>query len=129
MLDVEKVKAGLIACSSVEQESACPKCPFKPLGHLCNIGLLRDALAVIRLYEPRVLALEEIHRGIAVWLEDIDKPDLMLAIGGSSCGGAKCFITENDMSIAPRDTEYNVRWRCWTAPPTDEQRKAVLWSD
>ena len=77
--------------------------------------------------EPRVLELSEIHRGVAVWLDDVDKADVILAIGGSSAGGTKCFITENDISIAPLDAEYNVRWRAWTAEPTEEQRKATPW--
>ena len=127
MCDCDKVKAGLISCNSVEQDKACPVCPYKPMGNLCNMALMRDALAVIRANEPRLLALDEIHRGMSVWLEDIDKPDLLLAIGGSSCGGAKCFIGENDLSIAAKDSEYNVRWRAWTAEPTAEQRKVVLW--
>ena len=76
---------------------------------------------------PRVLALDEIHRGMAVWLEDVDKADVILAIGGSSAGRAKCFITENDISIAPKDAEYGIRWRAWTAEPTEEQRKEVKW--
>ena len=77
--------------------------------------------------EPRVLALEEIHRGMAVWLEDVDKADVILAIGGSSAGGAKCFITEKDMSITPKDAEYGIRWRAWTQKPTDAQREATRW--
>jgi hypothetical protein len=77
-----------------------------------------EAAEVVRAQEPRVLALDEIHRGMAVWLEDVDKADVILAIGGSSVGGAKCFISENDMSIAPKDAEYGVRWRAWNAEPS-----------
>ena len=88
---------------------------------------MRDALALLKAQEPRVLELSEIHRGVAVWLEDVDKADAILAIGGSSAGGTKCFITENDISIAPLDAEYNVRWRAWTAEPTEEQMEATPW--
>lgn len=90
--------------------------------------LLLDALALLKAQEARVLALDEIHCGMAVWLEDVDKADVILAIGGSSAGGAKCFITENDTSIAPLSAEYGIRWRAWTAEPTDEQREAEPWS-
>ena len=85
------------------------------------------AIEALKAQEPRVLELSEIHRGVAVWLEDVDKADAILAIGGSSAGGTKCFITENDISIAPLDAEYNVRWRAWTAEPTEEQRGRVKW--
>ena len=79
--------------------------------------------------EPRVLRRDELHGRMVVWLEDIDKPDVILAIGGSSAGGAKCFITQDDRSIAPLDEEYNKRWRAWTQEPDEEQRKAVQWDD
>jgi hypothetical protein len=88
---------------------------------------MADALTLLKAQEPRVLALDEIHRGMAVWLEDVDKTDVILAIGGSSVGGAKCFISENDMSISPKDAEYGIRWRAWNAEPSKEQRGAVKW--
>ena len=71
--------------------------------------------------------LNEIHRGMAVWLEQYKVPEMLLAIRGSSAGGAKCFITEDDRSIAPLDVDYGVYWRAWTQEPTEEQRKAVKW--
>ena len=82
----------------------------------------------LKAQEPRVLALDEIHRGMAVWLEDVDKADVILAIGGSSCGGCKCFITVDDRSIAPHDSDYGVRWRAWTREPTAEQRRETHWA-
>lgn len=102
-----------------------------PDGSSCVIpaNLLQDALALLQAQQPRVMNLNEIHRGMAVWLEDRDKPDVMLAIGGSSAGGAKCFITEDDRSISPLDEDYNVRWRAWTHEPTNEQREAIPWSN
>ena len=36
------------------------------------------------------------------------------------------FITYHDIRIFECD-EYNRTWRCWSARPTDEQRKAVKW--
>ena len=118
MTDREKVINGL------EQFIA----DFKPYcGNEADWQRVYDALALLKEQEPRVLALEEIHRGMAVWLEDVDKADVMLAIGGSSAGAAKCFITEKDMSITPKDAEYGIRWRAWTQKPTDEQREKVKW--
>lgn len=77
------------------------------------------------LLTPRILRLDEIHRGMAVWMEYKDEPNVILAIGGASAGGAKCFITEDDRSVALLDKDYNVRWRAWTQEPTEEQRKEV----
>ena len=92
------------------------------------VAWLDDAIALLKAQEPRVLALDEIHRGMAVWLEDVDKADVILAIGGSSGGGCKCFITVNDRAIAPHDSDYGARWRAWTREPTQEQREAVAWN-
>lgn len=129
MPDRETVVKGLECCVRTIEDCECAdNCPYETQ---CYVGtmyldLMRDALALLT---PRVLSLDEIHRGMAVWLEDRDKPDLLLAIGGSSCAGAKCFIGENDKSIAANDDEYNIRWRAWTSEPTDEQRKAAKWYD
>lgn len=89
--------------------------------------MYEEVIALVKAQEPRVLALEEIHRGMAVWLEDVDKTDVILAIGGSSGGGCKCFITVDDRSIAPCDSDYGVRWRAWTREPTAEQRRETHW--
>lgn len=89
---------------------------------------IEQALTLLKEQESRVLALDGIHRGMVVWLEDKDKPDTVLAIGGASAGKAKCFITVDDTSVRAWDDEYNVRWRAWTLEPTYEQRKEVEWN-
>ena len=91
------------------------------------IAMYSSVIQLLKTQKPKVIAFEDIHRGMTVWLEDIDKEDVILAIGGSSCSGSKCFITEKYISIAVKDDEYNKRWRAWTQPPTDEQRKAIPW--
>lgn len=103
--------------------------------HICDLlqddtelhEMYEEVIAMVKAQEPRVLALDEIHRGMTVWLEDVDKADVILAIGGSSGGGCKCFITVDDRSIAPRDSDYGVRWRAWTREPTAEQRRETHW--
>ena len=123
---LEKISAGL----KCHFTGDCDKCPYDheyaDWMYVCD-ELVEDATAWLDSMKPRVIPLEEIHRGMAVWLEDIDKKEVVLAIGGASCAGCKCFITEKDLSIAPKDVDYNRRWRAWTAPPTNAQRKAVKW--
>lgn len=130
-MNVEKVIKGLECRSTNLPNRDCENCRYgMTMGRRWGCDFMRlcgDALALLKAQEPRVLALDEIHRGMAVWLEDVDKADVILAIGGSSAGGAKCFITENDTSIAPLSAEYGIRWRAWTAEPTDEQREATTW--
>ena len=125
----ENVIRGLEVCSPIG--CAKEKCPYyegpesdfwsNPDGYECEFNLRHDAIAMLKAQQPRVLALDEIHRDMVVWLEDIDKSEPVLAIGGASAGGAKCFITVNDTSVMARDAEYNTRWRAWTDRPTREQ--------
>lgn len=116
------------------RRNACGEC--NRACHICDLlqddtelhEMYEEVIALAKAQEPRVLALDEIHRGMAVWLEDVDKADVMLAIGGSSGGGRKCFITVDDRSIAPHDSDYGVRWRAWTREPTAEQRRETHWA-
>ena len=91
------------------------------------IQVVTEAIALLKAQEPRVMTLEEIHGRMHVWLEYIEKNEVVLAIGGDSCGGAKCFITEYDESVALKDRQYNLRWRAWTQRPTRTQMEAVPW--
>ena len=111
------VLKGLWCCTHPGNRSSC-----KYRGADCLGTLLVDAREALT---PRVLRLDEIHRGMAVWLEYKDEPNVILAIGGASAGGAKCFITEDDRSVALLDKDYNVCWRVWTQKPTEEQRMEV----
>jgi hypothetical protein len=92
-----------------------------------EVSVIQKAIELLKAQEPRVLRLNEIHHGMTFWLEDVDKSELLLAIGGATCHYAKTFITENDRSIAAEDSEYNIRWRAWTSKPTEEQREGVKW--
>ena len=114
------VLKGLWCCT---HPGNCSSCPYDG-GYGCLSKVLVDAREALT---PRVLNLVEIHPGMVVWLEYKDEPNVILAIGGASCAGAKCFITEDDRSIAPMDEDYNVCWRAWTQEPTNEQREAVKW--
>jgi hypothetical protein len=136
MTDRNKIIDGLTYCHIVmsakgRKFSKCDVCPYNKGNDdgsgnktYCVANLVADTLELIT---PRVLFLGEIKRGMAVWLEDIDKPETMLAIGGASCMESKCFIDILDRSLAVKDAEYNIRWRAWTAEPTKEQREAVEW--
>lgn len=79
--------------------------------------------------EARLYRLDEIHRPMAVWLEYAGTPMVRLAIGGASAQGCRCFIDEWDMALALPDAGYNVRWRAWSAEPTEEQREAEAWDN
>ena len=92
---------------------------------------ITKAIESLKAQEPRVLALDEIHGSMAVWLEDVDKADVILAITESEFyalhGLCRCFITSDNRRIAPLKREYGIRWRAWTYRPTDDQRKSTPW--
>lgn len=130
MTDREKVVKYLELC--VSNSFVCSNvCPYAaPASGYCYDDLMRDALALLKEQEPRVLNLNEIHRGMVVWLEQYNVPGMLLVIGGSSADdGLKCFVTEDYSCITPYDDDYNKYWRAWTQEPTDEQRKAVRWDE
>ena len=90
-------------------------------------------LALLKEHEPRVLTLNEAAADQEVWTEvklrgtehiplfisilwlTDDVKDFELELMGKS---KKAFMLSK---------EYGKTWRCWSAKPTDEQRKAVKW--
>lgn len=122
MIDLKKVIKGL------EQFIK----DFKPFcGNKADWQRVYDALALLKAQEPRVLALDEIHGSIAVWLEDVDKADVILAITESEFyalhGLCRCFITSDNRRIAPLKREYGIRWRAWTSRPDEKRREETPW--
>ncbi len=128
MIDMEKVIKGLEICIKVQDNEVCPKeCPYRKDVCYGTSGLMADALALLKEQEARVLTLEEVLGGDECWVEYIN--------GG--CGYCDCYLDDDAKSIVINRTlrkDFNVSpngygkvWRCWSARPTDEQRKAVKW--
>lgn len=106
---------------------------FPGWGHA--VLAMRDALALLKAQEPRLLTIDEIHDSMVVYLEAgteflkrMDDDGVVLAIGGSERIGAKCFITVWDVGIAAMNDDYNVTWRAWSQRPTKEQREREPWN-
>ena len=82
--------------------------------------------------EPRVLTLEEVQN---------DCPDYVYVEtkgGWIECAVMNCgesnkdfgyFVYGIDEYFVLSWKNYWAKWRCWTAMPTGEQRKAVKWDD
>lgn len=101
-----------------------------------NVTLHLLAAEVFRLrQEPRLMSLEDVLRAennaVPVWCEFVD------CVYGSWRMGWKLktegkrevqHIFENPFERAVVwESEYKKGWRCWTAIPTDKQRKVTLW--
>ncbi|MBR3020417.1 MAG: hypothetical protein IKH57_25695 [Clostridia bacterium] len=87
--------------------------------------------------EPRVMALEEViaqENGTVLWVEEsqnyvwnVFPLEVDLISKHPDTGTFYIFfIAYHDLKKFEGD-EYGLTWRCWTARPTDEQRKVVKW--
>lgn len=87
-----------------------------------------DALELLKEQEPRVIDISEIYtaKKLDVWLEDksdIVHPIMLIETEMTNKSQTAFFYP---MLVRPIKA-YGKTWRCWTARPTDEQRKAVKW--
>lgn len=95
---------------------------------------IQGAIDLLRSQEPRVLTPEEIRSGAVevAWVEDRDKAEVIPGIWFrlSNEGEDEAVdIHIRDGFVGARLAVYGKLWRCWTAKPSDEQRKAVKWND
>lgn len=139
-VDKEKLIRAMEYCTAdiapVDENDEClgDVCPFKEGGYEsgdCQENMIRAALALLRKQEPRVMTLEEAKgfRDKPVWLEE-NTPQGSYGAWGVMKGFHDKYNAVNIGGVRftywPR-ARYNIDWRCWTARPTEEQRKAVAW--
>ena len=95
----------------------------------CDVA--REIVRLLKDQEARVLTLEETMAlcGEPVWLEE-DTLQGSYGAWGVVKGLHEQYEAVNIGGVRftywPR-AKYNIAWRCWTARPTEEQRKAVAW--
>lgn len=140
MHDREKVIKGLEICSAGELNSTGGRdhtnCPYYPAGYTgCTCKLLmRDALALLKEQEARVLTLEEVDEHSEPeekYSESEKQPVYVEYANDVNRPWARRWLTVDMLHSWLNDREmrivYGKDWRCWTFRPTDEQRKAVKW--
>lgn len=91
-----------------------------------------DALELLKEREPRVLTLDEVRerKPFHLWVEDLETGAQVFPIayvGGLYVDSAEDWSVDPDHRNTPE--YYGKSWRCWTARPTYEQRRAVKWND
>ena len=153
MPNLEDVIKGLECCDDMNTKTSCFICPYLKTNEDegmvgCTAELARDALALLKEREPRVMTLEEVMatpKGIAIWQEIKDDPDYKFEISPVA-EPSEITIDCNDdwFNLEPKEPiigirfasegympkeTYGATWRCWTSRPTDEQRKVVKWDD
>ena len=124
--DLEKVIQGLEHCG---QPTECDGCPYDTgLVGGCFTRLKSDALELLRAQQPRILTPDEVEEEGVYWMEVIQ--------GERARPCMVCSVTE-DHFIIRRSAQtpflfwkyqYGAFYRMWTSKPTDEQRKATLWT-
>ena len=134
MIEREKVIKGLECSIGIRGRKNCDDCPydndFNCIG--CEI-VLRDAIALLKEQEPRVLTHEEADaiahqtEETAIYLERKSHKSLYAAIAGDTQGRVP-NISWLGKERNYQD-EYGISWRCWSARPTDEQREATPWTE
>lgn len=144
MAERENVIRGLEAhCKTWEKDSMAEcltnpdMCPYHQGMPGCTGVLAADALALLKEQEPRVLEYSEIEKNPLVWLEDEDKEDVIPGLFLQyNWGEAEFSVQDPDeyvesivraATVIAFEKTYNVRWRAWTAKPTQDQRLEVPW--
>lgn len=131
MPDREKVIKGLEWCMNEKHDCYREKgCPYENEGEDigCKYALHRDALALLKAQEPRLLRLDEIKMLGLMWHEShngfvqpvicqnyeygVDRSVEFIMVHGTICNSINTF---------------GKLWRVWTSKPTDAQRMAVKW--
>ena len=105
---------------------------FPGWGHA--VLAMRDAIALLKAQEPRVMTLEELigiynFRENHSWVYDTP-PYLYLdnrAWIGYWVSWSNIVGCLEGQEAGYKVEKYGERWRCWTSRPTDEQRETVKW--
>ena len=131
MVDREKVIKGLECCN--EFMTCKANCPYRNDG--CREILSRDAIALLKAQQARVMTLSGVRnlkQNTPVWLEDVDKKDVIGALFMRDYSGTKCvdFAIVRDWEherITADYMDYGIRWRVWTSRPDQATREAIPW--
>ena len=98
-----------------------------------------DALALLREQDPRLMTLEEVIEHYSLppvfvddlsaqedYLEDIAPLYFDFPVADSFAVHWRGYHSVSRY-LDEWKASYGMKWRCWTARPTDEQREAVKW--
>ena len=136
MAKLEKVIKGLECCKN----GFCEECPYdlskRRDDHYCERWQVQDdAIGLLKDQQPRVLSYKEVMESDFVFIElftdekDGVEPEFIRAISLFISYEQPDFVTEYEICGHGTREEYMHTWRCWTARPTEEQRKAEPWKE
>ena len=106
-------------------------CPYDDC--TCGLDVPDDALKLLKAQRPRVMTICEIQSfDGAVYVDEPNNPVCLkmlycYEVGQRTYGHGYTFVdSDGDKVFYPAQC-FGIKWRCWTARPTNEQRKAVKW--
>lgn len=124
----EKVIKGLGCCLN----GCDDECPYwtSPSGSasICMSEMKKDALALLKAQEPRVMTISDFKDEGVYYLEALPPFVLRPVIYRLDHSDPRHynFVWKYDQFTWNTD-EYGKTWRCWTSRPTYEQREATPW--
>ena len=121
--------------SDVERMTAIEHIAYAPTHNSITKAMMLDVIRyLLTAKQPRVMTLDEvIHSGNdMMWIETkcAKPPHFMLEPTSPYTDNDERWYSVSFQSGHVRSKGlYGRQWRCWTARPTEEQRKAVKWDD
>ena len=137
MVDREKVIAGLKCCATNRlrrEDCEAINCTYLDLeGRGCIHQLIRDALAMLKAQEPRVMTMEEaqanVQNGPFIIVEVRDSTgsevDFGVLVGDYYEMSEGSVLTVEDFGMMKDD--YGKRFRLWTSRPDEKRRAETPW--
>ena len=136
MIDEKRIERFIEGAKEAFKEVDDPTLTF-PMNILSAYELATNIEELLKAQEPRVMTLEEVKRMKRLTICAVEQRSKVIKDAfNAEYGGIVTLGTENFLDFGLygntnryRRTEarYGKSWRCWTARPTDEQRKEVKW--
>ena len=124
MPDFEKVTRGLEACVSDSRLMQCANCPYHTDKSRCITTLMRDALALLKEREARVMSFNELKFDAVYWIELKDVIPWPVAMA-RMCGNPERLVFVDYHGDEWDISKYRIKeggWRCWISRPSEEPR-------
>ena len=134
----EKVIKGLECCTNSDMSMCLDKCPYHTDGCSGGIKMMRDALALLKGQEARIMAADELKEYLMIndsgllsrdqWRELSQRAPLYMEFLDPD--KVNWWTVERLRPWAMESMfweKYKIDRRCWTSRPTEEQREAVKW--
>lgn len=133
MADIEKVIKAWEIFRDSNPYQICEGIEFRAISEpeYCMSQMIADTLELLKEKQPRVLSFDEMIQIeeevlVEIRLPSKDRTYLRWCDIVFDEGMSIALYTTHGIHMAS-DWAYEVRWRCWSEKPTDEQRKAVPW--